>query len=499
MKLAPSELLSQWVSSARFAVLPLAMIGGIALATATSACGPDGPSSTPATSCIADDDCELGTVCILTSKTCQAVGCEFCITGQICYKADDGTESCSKPECTSNSNCDAMESCVMGACIEATCADKSECPDGQICNQLAGVCQNPPSTCSTDFDCPMGNVCQPDGSCAPGCATDLDCDDVSSYCDPTEKRCLTGCRTDASCEADQSCDMGTRQCICDPSKCAEGSICDDTANACVEKTIESCDDVTCDDGFFCNPANNFQCEPEPEECSTVQGDPNACPPGEVCNQATGNCEVMTCTNGKSQADCDGTSNPVFSMAFCECVQCIDDTNCPTGASCNSNGQCVEGCQACDPNEPMSACPAEASLCFNGCCVECTANIDCQGGDVCLRDGRCGPPPSCTDDPAVCPTGTTCVGGQCQQDNPGGGACDPADAAACPPDQMCLPDPITGMNTCQGGGGMLGECNPACPNGLECTFGFCTGCINDGQCPSGQSCDQPIPLLPGICM
>jgi hypothetical protein len=493
----PAEMLGQWVSSARFALLPIAMIGGLAMGT-IAACGPDNTAGQDDRTCIADDDCELGTVCILTSKTCESVDCSFCISGQICYTDSDGIDSCSKPECTSNSQCEGMESCVEGACIEASCSDKSECSDGQICNPIAGICQNPPDTCTTNFDCPVGNVCGDDGMCSSGCTTDQDCDDVMTYCNTDNSLCEPGCRTDASCAADQSC-SDARQCECDPSKCAEGSICDESVNACIEKAIESCDEVTCGDGFVCNPDNNFMCEPAPDECSTVQGDPNACPPGTRCNQATGDCEVMTCTNGKSQADCDGTNNPVFSEAFCECVQCVDDTNCAAGSSCNSNGQCIEGCVACstDPNNPAGACMDNAApFCFSGCCVECTNSTECAGADVCLNNGRCGPPPSCAMDPTVCPAGTVCVSEVCQPTMMG--ACDITDTTSCPPGQMCMPDPITGMNTCQGGG-QIGECSPACINGLECTIGFCTGCVNDGQCNPGQTCNQIIPLLPGICM
>lgn len=487
----PADMLGQWVSSARFALLPIAMIGGLAMGT-IAACGDGDAASQTDKTCIADDDCDLGTVCILTSKTCESVGCEFCIAGQICYTDSDGIDSCSKPECTSNSQCEGMESCVMGACIEASCSDKSECSDGQICNQLAGICQNPPDVCSTDFDCPAGNVCSADGTCSPGCTTDQDCDDVMTYCNPDNSLCEPGCRTDASCAVDQSCG-DARQCECDPSKCPDGSICDESVNACIEKAIESCDEVTCGDGFVCNPDNNFQCEPAPDECSTVQGDPNACPPGTRCNQATGDCEVMTCTNGKSQADCDGTANPVFSEAFCECVQCVDDTNCAAGSSCNSNGQCIEGCEACDPNAP-GACGNEAPFCFSGCCVECTNTTECTGADVCLNNGRCGPAPSCDMDPTVCPVGTTCMSGTCQNNTNPTPGCDPADLTSCLPPGMCVestPDNFT----CQGGssGGM---CNPACASGLTCSpLGLCEGCTGfiDPRCGGLGFC------LEGVCL
>ena len=220
---------AQWmVGITKRAVLPLVLAGTLG---AVSACGPSTPA-TQAQTCISDDDCELGTVCILMKKECQAVACNFCITGQICYTSDDGSQSCSKPECTNSSQCSGEESCVAGACIEESCTDKSDCPEGQVCDAFSGICKQPPETCSTDFDCPAGLVCKEDGSCAPGCATDSDCSDVMTYCNEASKLCEPGCRTDASCAADQVCNSD-RQCECDQSKCPANFFCDDSTNACV--------------------------------------------------------------------------------------------------------------------------------------------------------------------------------------------------------------------------------------------------------------------------
>ena len=476
-------------------LVPVAMFG--ALGVFASSCGPDTTAS-QAQSCIADDDCALGTVCILTTKQCEAVSCDFCLTGQICYEADDGAQSCSKPECTSSSDCNGSESCVKGACIEATCSDKSDCPEGQVCNMLANICQQPPATCASNFDCPTGLVCKDDGSCAAGCSTDLDCEDADKFCNTDSNLCEPGCRTDASCLADQSCNADPRQCECTQGKCPAGYFCDDSVNACIEKQITSCDDVTCGENQYCDPDNNFQCVERPAECSTIQGDPNACPPGERCNQATGNCEVASCPN-ITQADCDGTDAPVLNTDFCACVQCVDDTHCPTGSSCNLNGQCVEGCEACDPNTP-GACGDAAPLCFNGCCVECTTSAECTGSQVCLSSGRCGDPPSCAADPTVCPSGTECVNNTCQSTGGGGGqACNPGDPTSCLPPAMCLETSTgSGSYSCQGGGGgtdPLGGCSTSgCMNGLTCepdplvgTFMVCTGCTSDADCSAGESC------------
>ena len=472
-----SARLKGCIRGARHTMLPLAMIGGLSAALAISACDTaDTPGAV--TTCISDEDCALGKVCQLSSKECIAVDCSFCIDGQVCYDAGDGIRTCSKPECQINSDCGGAESCIKGLCDESFCADRSDCPEGQICNAFAMVCQDPPEVCQANTDCPMGQVCN-GGDCSPGCSTDTECADAASFCNRDTNLCEPGCRTDLSCEADQACDAATKQCVCQQSKCEEGELCDEATNACTPRQITSCDEVTCGDNQICNPDNNFECEERPPRCSTVQGDPSACPAGQVCNQTSGQCQAMTCSN-VTQADCDGTDNPVLSVEFCACVQCVDDSTCPAGASCNGNGQCIQGCQACDPNAAGS-CGNDAPFCFSGCCVECTTNTECASNQVCdPNSGRCTDPPDCSADPSICPAGTTCMGSNCVANN--GGADCSNDPTICPPDAPCTPDPATGSSTCQatGGGGL--------PGGV--------GCMTAADCKAGQLCDD-APLVGGI--
>lgn len=472
----------------------------IITALGLAACGTEDTGQTQEQKCSFDDECDLGEVC-LVDGVCGAVDCEFCQPGQICYTDADGNSSCSRPECTQDSECDGDKSCIDGLCSDATCQAREDCPEGQICNVLAGKCVAPPDVCTTDFDCPVGNICKDDGTCSPGCSSDDQCD-AGKFCNTDINICEDGCRDSTECTAEQTCD-DSNQCVCDPSKCAEGFICDEGTNGCVENTATSCDDVTCGEGQTCDPTT-LTCVEAPMGCTTEPDMPNSCPVGTVCNTATGDCDAQTCID-KTPEDCAGTDAPYLNQDFCECVECLSDENCDTaaGETCNFNGQCQAPCQTpCDPGTP-GTCMGSTPYCFGGCCVECIGAADCAAGQICL-DGMCGDPPDCSVDPTVCPSGYECVGGTCQA-AAAGTSCDPSNPMSCPPGQFCQAsdpnNPTSG--TCQGlgGGNNCGGCNPdcTCDNGLTCDtlLGLCTGCTDNSQCPP-LDLGLGIPL-PGLCL
>jgi hypothetical protein len=460
-------------------------------------CGDEEDVGTKPTVCSFDTECSVGQVCLLARKECGSVPCvgddgvANCLDGQICLVMDDGKSVCSKPECTSSSDCEGAAVCSAGKCVEESCSSKDDCSAGKICN-LAGACVDPPSSCSSDQECPSGSVCFEDGQCGSGCSADADCE-TGKYCDTGARLCSPGCRDSVECGEGLVCGVN-RTCSCTDMSCGAGKVCDTQTGTCMIQTITSCDEVTCQPGFFCNE-QTFACE---QGCTSMAGQPNSCQAGEVCNGATGLCMGSTC-GGRDGSSCAGTDRPLWNTVNCFCAECLGDGDCTGGESCNANGSC-QTCSPCDPNTPGvcgTGANADSPYCIAGCCVQCIGNADCPSGKICL-DGVCGQPPSCAQDPNACPSGYTCQNGTCAPPTNGGGACDIMDPSSCPLGQSCIPDAQGGTGTCQSlGGGSCGLCNAdcTCDGGLTCNGFLCEGCTDglDPACPGGF-----IPGLGGFC-
>lgn len=458
--------------------LPLLFIGGL---ISMNACSPDDVPTTPEAACDFDDDCKLGEVC-LADGVCGSVSCDFCINDQICYTDADGNQSCSRPECATDNDCTGDLSCSDGLCVESSCTSRADCPEGQICNIVAGRCVAPPETCTLDTDCPAGKVCAADGSCITGCANNDECE-AGTFCNMDTRICDPGCRADEDCSEDQTCN-DENVCVCDPNKCQVGEVCDSDNIACIENVVESCDDLDCPDGSVCNPdtltcEDEMRCTPEPDQ-------PNSCGAGAACNEATGVCEIVNDACGPDDPTaeiCAMTTNPYLNKDFCACVGCLEDSQCDVaaGEGCNSNGQCSICVVECDPGIP-GACTGDTPICSLGCCVGCETNNDCADGNICLG-GACEPPPSCTQDPTACPPGYECVDGTCS--TPQGMQCDVNDPLSCGGLQQCV------NGVCTGGGG-FGSCDAAtCPSGSCGMLGCSCDLLAGVGCPSGQQC---LPFL-----
>lgn len=431
-----------------------------------AACGGDTAGNT--STCATDTDCPLGEVCQVNDKVCIKAACDFCTAEQICYKpTPDAAGSCSAPECGSDADC-SEGVCRKGQCSTGGCTANTDCNEGEVCN-LAGQCVESDGTCASDMDCPSGEVCK-DDACAPGCSADEDCED-GQYCD-AERTCSEGCRDSTECPSGQVCSDG--DCACNETSCPDGKVCLETGN-CGDPT--SCDQVTCGDGEACDPST-LMCV---AACTA-----DSCMPNEICNTATGLCEVNNCP-GEDPTQCMGNAQrPTWDPIKCFCAECLSDADCDQalGETCNSAGSCFACQTACDPNMP-GTCQGGTPYCINNCCVECVGAADCGPGQLCL-DGACGDPPNCMVDPTVCPSGYTCMNGQCQA--PQGGACDANDPTSCPQGTFC--DPTTQMCVGAGGGFGCGLCNAdcTCDGGLTCNGFLCEGCDTLTQnCPNGEFC------------
>ena len=125
--------------------------GGRDVGADTSACGANRPCG--AACCATGEVCGTNTMCCARSALC---GSTCCASGQVCEGAvcriDCGTntrcaDSAGAPVC-----CASAQVCAAGQCFSptTTCADFVDCPAGQYCETVLGLCLPQPSgpTCS---------------------------------------------------------------------------------------------------------------------------------------------------------------------------------------------------------------------------------------------------------------------------------------------------------------------------------------------------------------
>ena len=206
-----------------------------------------------------------------------------------------------------------------------------------------------------------------------------------------------------------------------------------------------------------------------------------CPAGQACNGSSDRCEALpTCASGcPAGMTCNG------STGLCVAESCTVDSTCGAGQFCidglctgcaTGSVQCLSGVPVCSGREDTCGpcatnadCPAEAAVCDDGHCAQCSASVACPAGrGSCTWDGRC-------------------AANQCDDLSPcsSGGACSPS-----------------------------GLCRTACTTDASCTapaphcvdvgwdgFDRCVACLADAECTTGQRCvagDCAVPLPGDFC-
>jgi len=196
-------------------------------------------------------------------------------------------------------------------------------------------------------------------------------------------------------------------------------------------------------------------------------------------------------------DADCSSGLICSSSSHTCVECLTNSDCPTGAcntnsnlcvTCAQNSDCSSG-EVCDTtNGNCVACLSTADCSSGVCdtssntCVACLANSDCSAGQLCntasntcvlcLSDSDCSAGLQCIASEGICGTGTCTTNADCTVS---GEECDAS----------------------------VGKCkircsnHPDCPTNGVCNFQgsvsglppyYCAGslCTTDQHCP-GSTC------------
>lgn len=378
----------------------------------------------------ADVTCEDGERCNPLNGRCEQPGgmCDPCSADAECGGALDRCLGVAGPECASDADCAAQETCnaTSGTCVGAFCGQ--DCSSGQACPEGAGC-----------FNFEGGAQCLPirldclDRCADVVCGAGFNCDDQSGECVASElAACGAPCDNNAACgEYDDLClavGVGT-QCFygCDDPEdpCPVGYGCFPVftgGSFCIPNTADSscgpCTDVVCPDGEECMPYDG-SCQPVPDACTFDED----CSGGSLCNYWEGRCEPvgLPCTYEDRFAACDasvltcdaaatgraGTCEPIcFSDAGCplsrpNCMRyeglswgvCSSDSS--GGAhTCGTLSEGTDGLgRACtpgaDPSDP-ALCPGDTTTYCLDTGVAAVApfcTLQCEDDSAC-GDGRC---------------------------------------------------------------------------------------------------------------
>ncbi len=244
---------------------------------------------------------------------CVAATTTPCLVGETCDEDNDVcfTACTSSDDCDDGTFCNGDETCVAGACEDAT----APCTAGELCDEANDRC----AACLTNDDCADDELfCTGTESCDTAlgdCVSSGDpCDPVTEVCDEGDDECDTVCTSDAGCDDDLFC----------------------TDNACTDDVCVTTNH-DCDDSLFCTGTET--CNEDTDACDSA-GDP--CGSGTVCDEDNDECDaVTTCT-----VDADCTDDLVFCNGTESCVAlvCTSSGDPCTGAF----EECNEDTDACDP-------------------------------------------------------------------------------------------------------------------------------------------------------
>ncbi|UYV71427.1 dp [Cordylochernes scorpioides] len=403
--------------------------------------------------CHADNDCDLGKICISNR----------CIFG-----------------CKTDAHCPIDKACLQGRCTNP-CHARHACGVGALCRSLhhRAECSCPPNflgdpkvrcsphgghQCVKDTDCPAGFLCDKHLCIVvmEGCRTDSACN-PGEICENT--KCIVGCRRDSDCTFDKACINS--QCV---NPCTTLDACGRNAHC---RPVVHRPLCTCQLGYEGNPFDYCQPVPilPPVEC--VQD--KDCSVGHVC-------EASRCFEG-----CRSDKNCPFDQA-CVNKQCQNPCSYP--GACGINSQCT-------PVNHRHVCTCPSHLtgdpnvhCDNLPSKFCFSDVDCANGEIC-ENSLC--IDACRTDDS-CPYDKKCIYKRCQdpcsffQACGLNSNCNPINHEAicsCPPLYTGNPKVHCSLERIGPGGCSMDD---ECHVGTICEGGECIeGCRADSQCPQDEAC------------
>lgn len=221
-----------------------------------------------------------------------------------------------------------------------------------------------------------------------------------------------------------------------------------------------------------------------ETCESGACQPTACRPGMFCSLADGgfgSCCDGTCKSTSSDPSACGGCGLSCPTALCSTGGCVtrcgaDAGVCGNGTACVSrSGQracAITTCTAATENATCSLGGERAGRCCGGACVDLDQSPNCGGcGNVCTGSMQCLG--------GSCQTSANCanamVSSTCSVDGGTGSCCD----------GQCTADVRSSDSNC-------GGCGRACPSGATCVNGNCTtdaGVTSDCSqtCAPGAAC------------
>ena len=372
-------------------------------------------------SCATTDDCVGG-------ATCQDVSGSLVCVQQL----DDGEA------CTSGNQCQSGN-CVDGLCCDSTCTGQCEAcnvtgSEGE-CVPVTGApvggraaCADDGSACGGACDGVETDACVYPGaetvcraaSCTDGFATAealcggtgacpaaivQDCAPFS--CGPVA--CDGDCDEDEDCDAGEYCASG----VCTPLR-ADGEAC---------STGDVCSSGICTDGVCCDGICDGQCEACNEAgsegtCVAVSGAPRG---GRAACASDGSSCGGTCDGVDATACAYPAAGTTCGAGSCAAGEQTDPSACDGDGACIAGGTTACAPYICGADACLTSCTTDgdcagAAICFEGACVddtaECTTDGDCAANEACI-DGTCEPvtTPECNQD-GDCGAGETCIAGVC---------------------------------------------------------------------------------------
>jgi hypothetical protein len=219
------------------------------------------------------------------------------------------------------------------------------------------------------------------GGGAQGCKSDIDCSGVTPACDLQSGKCVACVAvndTDKHCPADmpyciqQQCSLCTESAGCPaPLKCDKGKAC----TVCRNDGDCSAPNPRClDDGSAC--VECFSARPPSQRREGFDHLPKKSAIQALAH-ATGAPRAVTDTSKY----CTTSGLQYCNDSIHQCVQCLQDADCPAGVCVN------DACQACSGDS--TGCP-QGEFCLNGSsCVTCRNDTDCSAPTPrCLDNSSC---------------------------------------------------------------------------------------------------------------